>query len=248
MIIKKASYEIGRIRRAGRIVAESFRLVEQNLGVGITTEKLNRTVEKYIEGQKARPAFRGYHGFPASICISINEGVVHGIPDATRIKDGDIISVDIGVEHNGYYADAAKTFIVGKAPDEVRRLVRLTQKALFAGILQCTAGNHLSDISHQIQKVAEQEGYSVVRDFVGHGIGQSMHEDPQIPNYGKAGRGPILEEGMVFALEPMVNLGTYEVEILADNWTVVTKDRKPSAHFEHTVAVGENKPKILTAA
>jgi methionyl aminopeptidase len=246
MIICKSASEISKMREAGRIVAEVFVLLEKSIKPGITTAGLNEIAEKYIIKRGGKPAFKGYKGFPASICASVNEEVVHGIPKARRLRDGDIISVDVGVEHDGYYGDGAVTFPVGKISEEARKLIDITKKALEVGLSYCVIGRNLYDISNAIQVEVEKANYSVVRDFVGHGIGRSMHEDPQVPNFGEPGKGPRLEEGMVLAIEPMVNMGTYEVEILSDKWTVVTEDRKLSAHFEHTVAVTKSEPLILT--
>lgn len=246
MIICKSASEISKMREAGRIVAEVFVLLEKSIKPGITTASLNEIAEGYIIKRGGKPAFKGYKGFPTSICTSINEEVVHGIPRARRLRDGDIISVDVGVEYDGYYGDGAVTFPVGKISEEAKRLVDVTKKALEAGLRQCVIGKNLYDISNAIQVEVERADYSVVRDFVGHGIGRSMHEDPQVPNFGESGKGPRLEEGMVFAIEPMVNTGTYKVEILDDKWTVVTEDGKLSAHFEHTVAITKRNPLILT--
>lgn len=246
MIVRKSEGEIATMRRAGRIVAQALELIEKEIQPGIETIRLDKVAEDFIRKSGGRPAFKGYKGFPASICASPNEVVVHGIPGKRKLKDGDIISIDIGVELNGYYADAAATYPVGTISDEAQRLIDVTKSALKAGISECVDGNHLYDISHSIQVAAESAGYSVVRDFVGHGIGRAMHEDPQIPNFGSPGRGPVIKSGMVFAIEPMVNIGDYDVDILPDHWTVVTTDRSLSAHFEHTVAVTKRGPEILT--
>ncbi|MHB9095546.1 MAG: type I methionyl aminopeptidase, partial [Eubacteriales bacterium] len=195
---------------------------------------------------QAKPAFKGYQGFPASICASINEQVVHGIPGLRKLENGDIISIDIGAEINGYYGDSAVTLPVGDVSSEGLELIRITEEALYQGINQALSGNRLSDISHCIQSFVEEKGYSVVRDYVGHGIGCQMHEEPQIPNFGRPGRGPRLRPGMTLAIEPMVNQGTHEVVTLGDSWTVVTRDKKRSAHFEHSIAVTDKKPEILT--
>lgn len=247
MIIRKSANEIGLMQEAGAIVAETVKIIQREVRPGATTKHLDNVAEEHIRDKHAVPAFKGYHGFPASICVSINEAVVHGIPDERCLETGQIVSVDVGVEYKGYYGDAAFTVAVGKVSAEAERLIETTQEALTAGIKNCSIGQRLYDISHAIQKVSEGAGFSVVREYVGHGIGRSMHEDPQIPNYGTAGRGPLLEEGMVFALEPMVNMGGYEVEVLEDDWTVVTADRSLSAHFEHTVAITPNGPLILTS-
>lgn len=234
------------MREAGKIVAQALKLIQNETKKGVTTQALNEMIEDFLKAKKALPAFKGYRGYPAAICTSVGYEVVHGIPGPRRLKEGDILSVDIGVKYKGYYADAAATYGIGSLDMEAERLITTTKKCLEAGIKEAKIGNYLSDISKAIQRVAEDAGYSVVRDFVGHGIGRSMHEDPQVPNYVDTSKGPKLKEGMVLALEPMVNQGTYEVEILNDGWTVVTKDRKLSAHFEHTVAITETGPEILT--
>ncbi len=246
MITRKSPREIGYMREAGRIVAGAFAELAPLIAPGITTRELDAVAEKYIRQQGAKPAFKGLYGFPASICTSINDQVVHGIPGLRKLKKGDIISIDIGAEINGYFGDGAVTFPVGKPEDEVLELIRVTREALEAGIAQARAGKRLTDISHAVQTYVERHGFSVVRDYVGHGIGAKMHEDPQIPNFGPPGRGPRLEPGMTLALEPMVNMGGYEVMTLVDQWTVVTKDGKPSAHFEHTILITEDGPEILT--
>jgi len=247
MIIRKSSDEISIMREAGRIVAETIDLVKKQIKPGVTTKHLDNVADEYIRSKHGRPAFKGYHGFPGSICVSINEAVVHGIPSSRHLQSGEIVSIDIGVEHKGYYCDAAFTAAVGNVSEDAARLIEVTQKALMSGIANCCIGKRLYDISHAIQEVAEGAGFSVVREYVGHGIGRSMHEDPQIPNFGIPGRGPLLEEGMIFALEPMVNIGSHEVEVLSDDWTVVTADKSLSAHFEHTVAITLNGPMILTS-
>jgi methionyl aminopeptidase len=247
MIIRKSADEIRLMREAGLIVAETIEVIKEAVKPGVTTKYLDKIAEDYMRSRQAMPAFKGYHGFPASLCISINEAVVHGIPDNRRLEENQIVSIDIGVKYKSYYGDAAFTMPVGTVADEAKRLIKTTQDALAAGIEQCHAGRRLYDISHAIQKVSEGAGFSVVRDYVGHGIGRSMHEEPQIPNFGPPDRGPVLGEGMVFALEPMVNVGGYEVEVLEDDWTVVTADRSLSAHFEHTVAITHDGPLILTS-
>jgi len=234
------------MRQAGRVVAEVLQQMSSTVKPGVTTAELDSLAERIIRKAGCMPAFKGYHGFPATICASVNEEVVHGIPSLRRLQDGDIISIDVGAIYQGYYGDAAVTLPVGDVHPEVLRLLQVTRESLAQGIEKAVAGNHLTDISHAVQSFVEKNGFSVVRNYVGHGIGNQMHEEPQIPNFGKPGRGPLLQEGMVLAIEPMVNTGDWQVETLADNWTVVTLDRKWSAHFEHTVAVGKEFPQILT--
>lgn len=234
------------MKEAGQIIKEVFeKLKEINL-VGMTTKEVDRIVEEIIGRAKGKPAFKGYRGYPASSCVSINAEVVHGIPGPKRLMSGDIVGVDVGVRLGGYFADAAYTFEVGKIDQKAAKLIETTKKALFAGIAECKEGRRLYDISSAIQRVAEGAGYSVVKDFVGHGIGSKLHEDPQLPNYGVPNTGPVLKEGMVFAIEPMVNAGGFGVKVAKDNWTVTTLDGSLSAHFEHTVAVGKEGPDILT--
>ncbi len=246
MIEIKAENELSLIKEAGSIVKTVLEELTRTAKIGLKTAQLDKKAEEIIRDLKARPAFKGYRGFPNAICTSINEQVVHGIPGKRKLSSGDILSIDVGVEKNGFYADAAVTIEIGEASKEARNLIDVTKKALYIGIDKAVEGNRLFDISFAIQKYVEPQGYSVVRDFVGHGIGKKMHEEPEIPNFGKPNTGPRLKKGMVLALEPMVNQGTYEVEVLKDNWTVVTKDRKLSAHFEHTVCVTGDKPRILT--
>lgn len=246
MIILKSHKEIEYMKEAGKIVAYAHEKVRERIQPGITTKELDEIAEREIIKHKAVPAFKGYHGFPASICASINEEVVHGIPGLKTLKDGDIISIDIGAVYNGYYGDAAKTHGVGKISDEAQKLIEVTRQSFYEGLKYCLEGNRLSDISYAIQSYVEAHGFSVVRDYVGHGIGQSMHESPQIPNFGPPGKGPRLAEGMVLAIEPMVNAGTFHVKTLLDNWTVVTCDGKLSAHYEHTIAITKEEPILLT--
>jgi methionyl aminopeptidase len=247
LISIKSNQELAFMREAGRIVALTFAELSKVIRPGITTGELDRLAEEYILASGGKPAFKGLYGFPASICTSLNEEVVHGIPGLRKLENGDIISIDIGVEINGYFSDSAVTFEVGEVREEAKKLLQVTREALYAGIAVAREGYRLSDISHNIQKYAESRGYSVVRDYVGHGIGRDMHEEPQVPNYGKPGRGPRLRKGMTLALEPMINIGTHEVEVREDKWTVVTKDSKLSAHFEHTVAITDREPEILTS-
>ena len=238
---------VGRIRESARIVARCLATLAPEVRPGVSTLALDRLAEEFIRAEGGEPAFKGYRGFPASICASVNEEVVHGIPSAKRVlRDGDVISIDVGVRKDGWYGDAARTFPVGTIPPEAARLLEVTEGALAKAVAQARAGNHLSDISHAVEREVTRHGCSVVRALVGHGVGRELHEEPQIPNYGPPGQGPKLRAGMVFAIEPMVNQGTADVVTLADQWTVVTADRKLSAHFEHTVAVGEDGPDILS--
>lgn len=246
MIVIKSPSEIERMAEACLIVSETLKKVSENIGPGVTTQELDRIAESHITGKGAKPAFKGYRGYPATLCISVNEEVVHGIPGSRSLKAGDVVSVDVGVILNGFFGDAAFTIIVGEGSDEAKRLVQVTERSLQAGIEKAVAGNRLSDISSEVQRVVEGNGFSVVRDFVGHGIGRELHEDPQIPNFGRAGLGPVLREGMTLAIEPMVNAGVADIRILPDKWTAVTADGRPSAHFEHTVAVTKDGPRILT--
>lgn len=247
MIILKSADELKAMQAAGKVVAQAHALVQELIRPGITTWDLDQAVEEFLLKQNAIPAFKGYQGYPASICASINEVVVHGIPSKEEVlEEGSIISVDIGAFVDGFCGDSAWTYAVGSIPPEIQHLLTTTEEALYRGIEQARVGNRLSDISHAVQSHAEGQGFSVVRDFVGHGIGRQMHEAPQIPNFGPPGRGPRLKAGMTLAIEPMVNVGSYHVEVLSDNWTVVTRDKSWSAHFEHTVAVTEEGPVILT--
>ena len=234
------------MRDAGKIVGQTLQELKKAIVPGVTTLELDRIADQYIRHAGAIPAFNGYGGFPANICTSVNEQVVHGIPGSRQLNSGDVISLDVGTKLNRYYGDAAITVPVGDVDDELLNLLTVTEESLYKGIEKAIKGNRLSDISHAVQLHAESHGYGVVRDYVGHGIGQRMHEDPQIPNYGPPGRGPLLKNGMTLAIEPMINLGTPDVEVLADDWTVVTADGKYSAHFEHTVAVTDGEPIILT--
>lgn len=252
MITIKSPREIETMAAAGRIVAETLALVACHARPGVSTEALDRLAEEFIRSHpRARPSFKGLYDFPASLCTSINHEIVHGIPSARRIlKSGDLLSVDVGVCLEGLHADSAATFAIGDVSPEAERLLQVTRDALAAGVTQVRAGNHVGDIGHAVQRVVEGAGYSVVRELVGHGIGSSFHEEPQVPNYGKPKRGPRLVPGMTLAIEPMVNAGGPEIRTLDDKWTVVTSDGSLSAHFEHTVAVGENgaPPRILTLA
>ena len=246
MISVKSAKEIELMRIAGRIVAETHEKLKEVIKPGITTKELDVIAEEYIRKSGALPAFKGFHGFPASICASVNEQVVHGIPGSVILRDGDIVGIDIGAIYQGYYGDAARTHGVGAISSDAQRLIQVTQESFFAGIAYAREGNRLSDVSHAIQSYVEFHGFSVVRDLVGHGIGKNMHEDPQIPNYGSAGRGPRLAAGMALAIEPMVNQGKYAVKTLNDGWTVVTADRSLSAHYENTIIITKDAPEILT--
>lgn len=246
MITLKSDRELALMRDAGKVVAEALDEVEKAVRPGVTTGELDSLVEDLMKRRGARPAFKGYHGYPASICASVNHEIVHGIPGLKKLQDGDIISIDIGAEINGYYGDAARTFAVGSIDEVSQRLIDVTAQCLALGIEQCEKNKRLTDISFAIQSNAEAAGFSVVKEYVGHGIGRAMHEDPQVPNFGRPGRGLRLSPGLVLAIEPMVNMGGSLTEVLSDNWTVVTKDGSRSAHFEHTVAVTERGPEILT--
>jgi methionyl aminopeptidase len=246
MIVLKGEREIAEIREAGRIVALTLNKLRKCSKVGITTSELDKIARDEIIKHGGKPAFKNYKGFPANICVSINEVVVHGIPSDRKLQDGDIISLDVGVKHEDHFADAAITVPVGIVTDKARDLIKVTEEALLNGISQAWPGNKLTDISYNVQTHVEAHGFSVVRAFVGHGIGKKLHEAPEIPNYGSPNRGPTLEPGIVLAIEPMVNAGSFDVEILEDGWTVVTRDRELSAHFEHTIVVTEDGPEILT--
>lgn len=236
------------MREAGKVVAEVLHELERSVKSGISTAMLNKIAEKRIRHYGAEPAFLGYNNFPASICTSVNDEVVHGIPGLRRLIEGDIISIDVGVRLNGYYGDAAATYAVGRITAQARELIDVTKDALQQAITAMQEGKRLSDISHAVQAYVERNSFSVVRNYVGHGIGTEMHEEPQVPNFGLPGRGPVIKRGLVLAIEPMVNCGTWEVKVLADQWTVVTADGSLSAHFEHTIALGENGPEVLTAS
>jgi methionyl aminopeptidase len=243
----KSSGEIKKMLEANQIVAETLAMLEHKIKPGVTTLQLDRWAEDYARKHGAAPAFKGYRGFPGSLCVSINEEVVHGIPsDKVRLKEGDIVSIDFGVKCKGYYGDSAVTLPVGSISPGKEKLVAVTKRSLELAIEQVRAGNRINDLSRAVQKYVEKNGFSVVRQFVGHGIGSQLHEAPEIPNYERNSRSPRLLPGMALAIEPMVNVGTYEVEVLKDGWTVLTKDRKPSAHFEHTVVVTEGEPLVLS--
>lgn len=248
MIYLKSERELNLMRKAGAIVAQILDEMTRMVAPGLSTGEIDKFAESRIKQLGAAPAFKGYHGFPACVCISINHEVVHGIPSNKRIlKDGDIVGLDFGVSYEGWYGDSARTVAVGKVSPEAQKLMDVTQEGLRLGIEQCLEGNRVFDIGHAIQNYVETFGYGVVREFVGHGIGRALHEDPQVPNYGPKGKGPGLKVGMVLAIEPMINAGSHEVKVLSDGWTAVTVDRSLSAHFEHTVAITPDGPEVLTA-
>ncbi len=242
----KTPEELITLREAGRILAKVFADLRSSLKIGMTTADIDRIAEDLMVRSGVRPAFKGYRGFPSCACVSVNEEVVHGIPGNRTLRDGDIASIDIGIVHKGYFSDMAVTVGFGSLDASRQKLLDVTRQALLKGIAEARPGNRLGDISHAVQKYVEAKGLSIVRDYVGHGIGRELHEDPEIPNYGQPKTGPLLQAGMVFAIEPMVNLGTHQTKTLSDGWTVITQDHKPSAHFEHTVAITESGPVILT--
>jgi methionyl aminopeptidase len=246
VIVLKSSSELKKMRAAGQIVARVLDLLRNRIKPGVTTAELDRLAEEQCRRYRAKPAFKGYGGFPFAICSSPNDRVVHGFPDEKPLLEGDILSIDFGVIHQGFYGDSAITVPVGRVDDETQRLLTVTQEALEQGIAKAVPGGRLSDISNAVQTWVEQRGFSVVREFVGHGIGRQLHEAPQIPNFGPAGQGPKLKAGMVLAIEPMINAGQPEVKVLEDGWTAVTLDGRCSAHFEHTVAITDQGPEILT--
>jgi len=247
MTILTDESEIRKVREAGKIIREIFGWIKGRICEGVTTLELDREVEEAIRKCGAEPAFKGYKGYPAAICASVNNVVVHGIPsDRTVLKNGDIISIDIGTKKNGYYADGARTFAVGQISETARKVIRVTEESLLAGIKEAVPGNRISDISNAIESVVRKNGFFEVRAFVGHGIGKNLHESPEIPNWGKKGKGPEIKEGLLLAIEPMVNVGTSDVEVLKDGWTAVTKDGSLSGHFEHTIIVKENGAEALT--
>lgn len=246
MIIRKSKSEIERMRIAGGIVAAVLKRLSEMAEPGVTTLDLDREAERMITGAGAYPTFKGYHGFPRSICASINDEVVHGIPSKRKLREGDIISIDCGATYMGYVGDAAVTVPVGRVSEPVKRLLEATQRSLDRAIEKCRIGNRLGDVCNAVQAYVEPLGFSVVKNYCGHGVGRAMHEEPQVPNYGKPGTGPVLREGLVLAIEPMINLGHEDVKVLSDGWTVITMDGQPSAHFEHTVAITQDGPQILT--
>lgn len=246
MIIGKSKKEIEKMRAAGQLVGSVLRELRGMVASGISTIEIDRAAEKMIKDAGALPTFKGYHGFPFSICASVNEQVVHGFPSSYKLRDGDLFSIDCGVTLEGFVGDTATTVPVGTVREDWQKLIRVTEECLERAIEQCRPGKHLGDIGWAVQELAESHGYSVVRDYVGHGIGRQMHEDPQIPNYGKPGQGPKIKAGYVFAVEPMVNMGAHYTKVLSDGWTVVTLDGQPSAHAEHTIAITEDGPEVLT--
>jgi methionyl aminopeptidase len=248
VIVLKSEREIALMRRGGHILADVVALIRDMVKPGMSTLEVDEEVESFIRAQGAVPAFKGYRGFPATVCISINEEVVHGIPSAhRRIKEGDIVGLDLGCIVEGYYADCAITLAIGDVPPKVQRLLDVTRESLDLAIQECRPGRRLSDVSHAVQAHVERHAFAVVRAFVGHGIGRALHEDPQVPNFGDPGRGPQLRPGMVLAIEPMVTMGGWEVKVLDDGWTAVTRDGSLAAHFEHTIAVTDAEPEVLTS-
>lgn len=248
MIHVRNGDEVAAIRESARMVAECLDLLESMVAPGVSTADLDRAAEEFVRERKALPAFKGYRGYPATLCVSVNDVVVHGIPDGTVLADGDIVGCDMGVIVDGWYGDSARTFAVGSIDEESRRLLEVTRGAMHAGIAQAVEGNRIGDIGHAVQGHVEAAGFAVVRDLVGHGIGRQLHEDPQVPNYGRPGRGLKLTVGQVLAIEPMVNAGRPDVYTKGDGWTVVTRDGRRSAHFEHTIAVGRETPEILSTS
>ena len=246
MIHLKSSEEIEIIRQGAEILSRAHAEVAKRIKPGVTTESLDRVAEAYIRDHEGEPSFKGYNGFPGSLCISVNEQVVHGIPGTATLQDGDIVSIDCGVFYRGFHSDAAYTYPVGEVTEEVHRLLTVTKESLYLGIENARSGNRVGDIGFAIQQYVEEFGFSVVRELVGHGIGKTLHESPEVPNYGKRGRGTKLKTGLILAIEPMVNMGTRNVIQESDGWTIRTRDHKPSAHFEHTVAVLNGTPEILT--
>lgn len=246
MVHLKTEREISKIRKASQIVARTLQVLGEHVQEGMTTKELDKIAESEIRKDGATPAFKGYRGFPATLCVSVNEEIIHGIPSGKKLRKGDIVGLDLGAVWQGFYGDAARTFAVGEISDEARKLTQVTEESLWIGIEQARAGNRVGDIGYAVQQHVEAHGYSVVREFVGHGIGRSLHEDPQVPNYGKQGHGHRLKPGLVLAIEPMVCMGSNEVRMLEDNWTAVTKDGSLSAHFEHSIAITNNGPVILS--
>ena len=247
MIYLKTDEEIELLRAANQIVARTLAEVAKVIAPGVTTLKLDTIAEEYIRSQGAVPGFKGYGGFPGTLCVSVNENVVHGIPSNYALREGDIVSVDCGAVKDGYNGDSTYTFCVGEVEEEVKRLLRTTKESLYIGIEHAVEGNRIGDIGHAIQEYCEKRGYGVVREMCGHGVGRKLHEDPDVPNYGRRGTGPLIKNGMVIAIEPMINMGSKNIVIERDGWTTRTKDRKPSAHYEHTIAIHHGKPDILSS-
>lgn len=246
MIPLKSNDDLQQLRKSAAILAQIMRSLRESIEVGKTTSEIDKLAENLVRKENALPAFKGYRGYPASICISINDEVVHGIPGERRLREGDIVSLDFGVNYNGFFSDAAFTVGIGRIHPRLHKLIEVTENSLYDGIKKAYAGNHISDISHAIQDYVERHGFSVVRQFVGHGIGTQLHEEPEIPNFGIPHKGPVLKRGMVLAIEPMVNIGTWECKITNNGWTAVTSDGLVSAHFEHTIAITDSGPEILT--
>ena len=247
MIYRKTDEEIELLRAANQIVARTLAEVAKVIAPGVTTLKLDTIAEEYIRSQGAVPGFKGYGGFPGTLCVSVNENVVHGIPSNYALREGDIVSVDCGAVKDGYNGDSTYTFCVGEVDEEVKRLLRTTKESLYIGIEHAVEGNRIGDIGHAIQEYCEKRGYGVVREMCGHGVGRKLHEDPDVPNYGRKGTGPLIKNGMVIAIEPMINMGSKNIVIERDGWTTRTKDRKPSAHYEHTIAIHHGEPDILSS-
>lgn len=246
MIPIKSEKDLEMMRRAGKVLARIMKEIEVFVKAGVSTQEIDRLAEDLVCREKVLPAFKGYRGFPATLCTSVNEEIVHGLPGERVLKEGDIIGLDLGINYAGYFTDIAITLPVGRIDAQKKKLIAVAKKALLEGIKEMRENNHLFDISYAIQNYVEQQGFSVVRQFVGHGIGKNLHEEPEVPNFGRPKQGPLLKTGMVLAIEPMVNMGSWESEIMENGWTAVTKDRLPSAHFEHTVVITQNGPEILT--
>ena len=246
MISLKTARDVDAMRKAGKITAAARALAGEMVRPGVSTKAIDKAVYDFIISQGAKPSFLHYSGYPASVCISINEQVIHGIPGSRKIREGDVVSIDVGANIDGFHGDCAATYVAGEASEENKRLIRVTRESFFEALRYARLGFRVSDISHAIQEYVEKAGYSVVRDYVGHGVGSKMHEDPEVPNFGKAGHGPRLMPGMTIAVEPMVNMGKFDVRVLSDNWTVVTVDGKPAAHYENTILITNGDPEILT--
>ena len=246
MISLKTGRDVDAMRRAGKITAAARALAGEMVRPGVSTKAIDKAVREFILSQGAKPSFLHYNGYPASVCISINEQVIHGIPGSRKIREGDVVSVDVGACIDGFHGDCAATYVAGEGSEEVKRLIRVTRESFFEALRYARPGNRISDISHAVQAYVEERGYSVVREYVGHGVGSRMHEEPEVPNFGRPGHGPRLVPGMTLAIEPMVNMGSFEVRVLSDDWTVVTVDGKPAAHYENSVLITAGDPEILT--